>query len=66
MVRFISFETESELILANGIVTHNCRCYAEGVMPPIREVKKRQARITAQRPQPTGKTFFGTMKKYPE
>ena len=58
-----SFETESELILANGIVTHNCRCYAEGVMPPIREVKKRQARIVAQRPQPTGKTFLTPPKR---
>ena len=24
-----NFETSSSLILANGIVTHNCRCYAE-------------------------------------
>ena len=40
-----------------------CRCYAEGVMPPIREVKKRQARIVAQRPQPTGKTFLTPPKR---
>ena len=42
-----------------------CRCYAEGVMPPIREVKKRQARIVAQRPQPTGKTFLTPSKPPP-
>ena len=40
-----------------------CRCYAEGVMPPIRQVKQRQARIIAQRPQPTGRTFLSPPKK---
>ena len=31
-----SFESESQLIIAHGIVTHNCRCVANAVIPEAR------------------------------
>ena len=56
-----SFETASGLIVANGIVTHNCRCVALPIIPTPGAKKRREAALQSAEspvdvvPKPTTK-----------
>ena len=62
-----SFESESQLIIAHGIVTHNCRCVANAVIPEARAQKKTDWNSdedfisAAQTAEATAKSGFGNM-----